>query len=59
MAVNYRKSGRMRIEPRNNVKCTNIVSLDGKLFPWVSDIKYLGINIVTSKMIKCSFDQAK
>jgi len=52
MAVNYRKSGCMRIGPRNNVKCTNIISLDGKLLPWVSDIKYLGINIVSSKMFK-------
>jgi len=59
MAVNYRKSGCMCIGPRNNVICTNIVSLDGKLLPWVSDTKYIGINIVTSKMFKCSFDQAK
>ena len=59
MAVNYRKSGCMRIGPRNNIQCTDIVSLDGVIFHWVSEIKYLGINIVTSKVFKCSFDQAK
>jgi len=29
------------------------------VIPWVSEIKYLGINIVTSRTFKCSFDQAK
>ena len=59
MAVNYRKSACMRIGPRNNIQCTDIVSLDGVIFHWVSEIKYLGINIVTSKVFKCSFDQTK
>ena len=59
MAINYKKSGCIRIGLRNNVKCASIVSLDGVVFPWVSEIKYLDINIITSRTFKCSFDQAK
>jgi len=59
MAINYKKSGYMRTGPRNNAKGTNIVTLDGTVFPWVSEIRYLGINIITFRTFKCSFDQAK
>ena len=29
------------------------------VFPWVSEIKCVGINIITFRTFKCSFDQDK
>ena len=36
-----------------------IISLDGIVLLWVSEIKYLGIHIIASRTFKCSFDEAK
>jgi len=54
MAVNFKKSSCMRIGPRCDINCAKIVSLTGKDLPWVTDIRYLGIRIVRSRLFKCS-----
>ena len=36
MSINYKKSCSMRIGPRCNAKCANIVSLSGQRISWVT-----------------------
>ena len=59
MKLNAKKSCCMRIGPRYSVKCCNIISNCGYSLPWVNEIRYLGVNIIQSRMFKCSFDRAK
>ena len=49
----------MRIGSRFNIKCANITSKNGMCLPWVTEIRYLGIYIVSSSKFKCSLDYAK
>ena len=44
---------------RFNVTCANIISLNGRKLPWVSELKYLGIHVVSSKLFRCSIHEAK
>ena len=46
MAINYKKSCCLRIGPRCDVSCANIISLTGEVLPWTNVIRYLGIFIV-------------
>jgi len=59
MAINFKKTCCMRIGPRCDINCAKIVNLTGKDLPWVTDIRYLGIHIVRSRLFKCSLDMAK
>jgi len=59
MAINYTKSCCLRIGPRCDVSCANIISLTGEVLPWTNVIRYLGIFIVQSRTFKCSIDEAK
>ena len=59
MAVNYKKSCCLRIGPRCDVSCANIISSTGHVLPWTNVTRYLGIFIVQSKTFKCSIDEAK
>ena len=59
MSINSKKSCCMRIGPRCNYKCSNLTTSCGSDLPWVTDIRYLGVHIVQSRLFKCSFDQAK
>ena len=36
----------------------NITSLKGQHLPWVSEIKYLGVHVVGSKVFKCNIRDA-
>jgi hypothetical protein len=49
----------MRIGNRVNIKCANITSKNGMCLPWVTEIRYLGLFIVSSSKFKCSLDYAK
>ena len=49
----------MRIGPRYDVKCSNIVTSDGLALPWVDEIRYLGIFITRNRRFKCSFANSK
>ena len=52
MAINYKKSCCLRIGPRCDVSCANIISLTGQLLPWTNVIRYLGIFIIQSRTFK-------
>jgi hypothetical protein len=49
----------MRIGNRFNSKCANITSQNGMCLPWVTEIRYLGVYIVSSTKFKCSLAYAK
>jgi len=59
MSINYKKSCSMRIGPRCNAKCANIVSLSGQRISWVTELRYLGIFLTCSRIFTCSTDSAK
>ena len=59
MSINYKKSCSMRIGPRCNAKCANIVSLSGQCISWVIELRYLGIFLTCSRIFTCSTDSAK
>jgi len=59
MVINIKKSCCFRIGPRCNVSCANISSQDGRLFSWVSELRYLGVFIVRSRVFKLSLVYAK
>ena len=59
MNINTKKSCCMRIGPRFDANCAPIVTSNGGILPWVSEIRYLGIYIVKSRKFKCSLDYAK
>jgi len=44
MAIDFKKSCCLRIGPRMNVPCSNICASSGIPIPWVSELRYLGIN---------------
>ena len=44
--------------PRHKVTCAEITS-DGNNLPWVNEIRYLGIFIVSHVSFRCSTDHAK
>jgi hypothetical protein len=49
----------MRIGPRCNVNCSNLIISCGTELPWVNSIRYLGVHIMQSSIFKCSLDQRK
>jgi len=59
MSINFKKSCCLRVGKRCNATCTNITSLKGQHLPWVSEIKYLGVHVVRSKVFKCNIRDAK
>ena len=59
MSINFKKSCCLRIGSRHDVKCANIVSLSGRVISWVSELRYLGIYIVSSRRVKISLHNAK
>ena len=59
MVINSRKSFCMRIGQRCDVKCASIISSSGQVIPWATEIRYLGVYFVQSRIFKCSLDIAK
>ena len=49
----------MRIGPRWNALCNDIVTSSGHSLPWVTNMRYLGIFIISSHIFRCSLDHAK
>jgi len=52
LVINPKKSSCIRIGPRNDVTCVRICSSSGVLLPWVKEMKYLGVTIVSSRSFK-------
>ena len=54
-----KKSSCLRVGPRFNAACAKIVSLYGQALSWAKEIKYLGIYLVSSTLMKCDLSHAK
>ena len=59
MCINTKKSCCLRIGPRCDSYCADIITSSGNTLPWVNEIRYLGIFIVKSRHFKCSLVHAK
>jgi len=59
MAINFKKSSCMRVDPRHDVLCSPICSISETTLPWVKQIRYLGIFVIQSCKFKWSLDNAK
>jgi len=59
IVINIKKSCCLRIDPRCDVSCANISSQDCRLLSWVSELRYLGVFIVRSRVFKFSLVYAK
>jgi len=59
MAINHTKSNCLRVGPRFDAKCTEIVSLSGHVLCWSSEMRYLGVNLVASRQFRVSIGDAK
>ena len=59
MVINTKKSCCLRIGPRYDAACANIVSLNGSVISWTAELRYLGIYIVSCRVFKCSLQHAK
>jgi len=55
MAINFKKSCCLRIGSRVNVHvpCSNICASSGISISWVSELKYLGVYFLRSRLYKC------
>jgi len=59
MSINFKKSGGLRIGPRYNAPCMNILSSTGIAIPWIAELRYLGVTLQQSHAFRCSLVQAK
>jgi hypothetical protein len=59
MSINTKKSCCLRIGPRFSIACSNLVTANGRTLPWVTELRYLGVYIVSSLSFRCSIDHAK
>ena len=59
MCINEKKSCCLRIGPRWNALCNDIVTSSGHSLPWVTNMRYLGIFIISSHSFRYSLDHAK
>jgi hypothetical protein len=59
MLINAKKSCCMRIGLRYNASCAQIVTLSGDILPWLEEIRYLGVYVVSHRYFRCSLDHAK
>ena len=58
MSINPSKSSCIRFGPRYDALCANLIARDGSAIPWVKSIRYLGIEMMSSRIFKCVFDSA-
>lgn len=56
--INPKKSVCMRIGPRYNMSCYDIVSSNGCALQWVESVRYLGVYFVKARQFKCRYDRA-
>jgi Reverse transcriptase (RNA-dependent DNA polymerase) len=59
MKINANKSHCIRIGPRYNFNCADIVTSDGDTIQWTDEIRYLGIFITSDIVFSCSHSNAK
>ena len=59
MFLNVTKSVCMRIGPRYQDHCANIVTSSGRELEWVQEIRYLGVYVASFCKFKCLYADAK
>jgi len=59
MNINFKESSCLRIGPRHDATCANVVSLNGSLIAWTNELRYLGVHIIGSRVFKCSLVNTK
>ena len=59
LSINVSKSSCIRVGPRYNRVCCNLTSLDGCEIMSVEKVRYLGIYLVSSKVMNCNYDLSK
>jgi len=55
----FKKSCCIRIGPRNRAICVLICCLSGVSLPWADELRYLGIFVIRSRVLKISLDHAQ
>jgi len=55
LSINASKSSCIRVGPRYNTVCCNLTSLDGREIIWVEKVRYLGIYLVSSKVMNGNY----
>jgi len=58
MSLNAKKSTCIRIGPRFNANCCNVVTRGGRELAWTNVVRYLGIFIESALCFKCFLDNA-
>ena len=59
MSINSKKSFCLRIGPRYNVHCINVVSSTGCVVAWSDEIRYLGVHILSYSKFRVSLTESK
>jgi len=59
MSLNAKKSTCIRIGPRFNANCCNVVTRGGRELAWTNVVRYLGIFTESALCFKCSLDNGK
>ena len=59
LVINPKKSSCIRIGPRNDITCVRICSSSGVLLPWVKEMKYLGVAILSCRNFKISTEESR
>jgi len=59
LSLDAKKSACIRIGPRFNANCCNIVTRDGRELAWTNVVRYLGIFIESASCFTCSLYNAK
>jgi exonuclease III len=59
LKLNVKKSCCIRIGPRFDRCCANLVIADGSVINWCSELRYLGVFLLAGANFKSSFDNAK
>jgi len=59
MAINAKKSARVRIGSRFRQHCSTVSTLDGREIRWEESVRYLGVHITSAKAFVCSLANAK
>jgi len=59
MVINSKKSFCLRIGQRHDMQYASVISSSVQVIQWTTEIRYLGVYIVRSRLSKCSLDICK
>ena len=59
MCIIIQKSSFLRVGPRHNAQCSNLVTSSGIALRWVQEFRYLGCYIISARNFKCSTSHNK